>query len=227
MSSAAAAETRGRLLDRIRVLAQAVAGIGLGVDLSARGVEHLHVHFANACATVGMYASRFAGIPFSVTAHANDIYERPELLRAKLARATPFITISEANRTYLRARYGASADRVEIVHCGVDTQEMTPAVRPESKDAPRILTVARLVPKKGLKYLLRALARLRECGLACTLDVAGDTTGLVEHQRVHDTADVDVDIRGAQPLQMLEGTRTADLDRTDRRRPVDETDVLA
>ena len=38
----------------------------------------------------------------------------------------------------------------------------------------RLLCVARLAPVKGHRYLLRALARLREAGLECELTLAGD-----------------------------------------------------
>jgi len=38
--------------------------------------QHLHIHFAHIPTDIGMYASSLSGISFSVTAHANDLFER-------------------------------------------------------------------------------------------------------------------------------------------------------
>ena len=98
---------------RGRLVGQAVAGLSLARDLRVRGVEHLDIQFAHNVANVGMYAAMAAGIPFSVVAHANDIYVNASLLRAKLARAKTFRTISEANREALVERFGPAAENVQ------------------------------------------------------------------------------------------------------------------
>ncbi|MEM7309044.1 MAG: glycosyltransferase family 4 protein [Planctomycetota bacterium] len=142
----------------LRLAGQALAGIALGRTLLRRGIEHLHVHFAHAPATVGMYAAAYAGIPFSVTGHANDLYVHPQLLRAKLRRATPFATISEENRRFLLRELGAVAARVKLVRCGVDTERFQP--HGARDDVPLVFSTGRLVPKKGLDLLLKSLARV-------------------------------------------------------------------
>jgi hypothetical protein len=48
------------------------------------GVPHVHCHWATYPATVGMLIRQWAGIPFSVTAHAYDIHMMPWMLPAKL-----------------------------------------------------------------------------------------------------------------------------------------------
>ena len=53
-------------------------------------VGHLHAHFAHGTTTVTWLAAQIAGLPFSFTGHASDIYARelnpPGLLRRKLLR---------------------------------------------------------------------------------------------------------------------------------------------
>ena len=48
------------------------------------GIDHLHVHFAAEAAEAAWVARRHAGIPYSVTVHARDLYcPRPSLPEAK------------------------------------------------------------------------------------------------------------------------------------------------
>ena len=148
----------------LRLFGQFLTGCALGRSLVENRVAHLHVHFAHAPATVGMYAGAFAGIPFSVLAHANDLYVHPQLLEAKLRRARPFLTISEENRRFLKERYGAVADAVGIQRCGVDVGAFrpgspAPVLAPDRP--PLVVSTGRLVQKKGFDLLLRALARVQ------------------------------------------------------------------
>src|SRR2546430_5439197 len=66
-----------------------VESIGLARELDRRGIEHLHNHFANAAAIVGMLACRYLGIGWSVTLHGISEFDYPAglLLGRKLARA--------------------------------------------------------------------------------------------------------------------------------------------
>ncbi len=70
--------------------------------LRAAGIQHLHAHFANAPASVALMAAALAGISFSFTAHAYDIFIDRLLLPAKLAAAAFVACISRYNRRYLR-----------------------------------------------------------------------------------------------------------------------------
>jgi colanic acid/amylovoran biosynthesis glycosyltransferase len=88
--------------------------------LEKHGCRHLHVHFAHVPTDIAMYAARFAGITFSFTSHANDLFERGWLLKEKVARSAQAMTISEYNRRFLVSQ-GADGAKITIVRCGVDS----------------------------------------------------------------------------------------------------------
>lgn len=152
-------------------LARSVALFPKAVYLAGRlgeeGVAHVHAHFATHPATVAWVVERLAGIPYSVTVHAHDLFVRRTMLGEKLARARFVRAISRFNREYLAERYPEAAARVEVVHVGVDPERY----RPGRESSPRgeagagearILTVAALEPYKGIGVLVEAAEILRE-----------------------------------------------------------------
>jgi len=165
---------RGRFTSvrqRCILLGQWSAGMALAHRIRRSGCEHLHVHFSHSPATVAMYAAHAAGVPFSVTSHANDLYVHASLLREKVQRAQPFFTISEANREFLRSELGELGGQVLLSRCGVDTTRFSPSTR---ADGTTLLGVGRLVPKKGFDLLLRAFARAAKARPELRLVIAGD-----------------------------------------------------
>ncbi len=126
---------KASLGDRVKGIAQAIAGIGLARRLRKHGVRHLHSHFAHAPASVGMYAAWQAAIPFSFTGHANDLFQRRALLRRKLSRAAFVACISEWHRTFYRAlapEGEAEPGKYPVIRCGVDISAWRPAPMKEN-----------------------------------------------------------------------------------------------
>lgn len=145
----------------------------LAVQLMQKKCDHLHVHFAHIPTDIAMYASVLSDIPFSVTAHANDIFERGWLLIEKVNRAKFFATISEFNKRHLRDM-GANVENIKIIRCGVD-----PAQFFQKNDSPRgafvkLGVIGRLVEKKGVDVLINAVAQLKAQGVLVELVVTGD-----------------------------------------------------
>lgn len=151
---------------------QWLAGARLARRLRTAGCVHLHVHFAHVPAQIAMYASAFTGIPFTIMAHANDIFERGLLLPRKAARAVKMLTISQHNAAYLRS-VGVPASRIAVVRCGVSFAIRDKVAMPQ-RERYRIGTLGRLVEKKGVDDLLRALALLRGQAWQWELSIAGD-----------------------------------------------------
>jgi len=145
----------------------------------ARGLTHLHAHFGNVAASVARQAARLAGLTYSFTAHAKDIFHesvREEDLRAKLAGAAAVVTVSRFNAEHLRSVYGPAASRVHTIYNGLDLSEFTYAA-PQQRPA-RIVAVGRLVEKKGFEILVEACAILVRRGRTAACDIVG--TGPVE-----------------------------------------------
>lgn len=142
-------------------------------DLRNRNIEHIHIHFAHVSTQIGMYASTLAGISFSFTAHANDIFERPLLIKEKCQRAKKVISISSFNIDVMK-RLGGNPSNMEIVRCGVDS---TLPIRPLSsmnKRSLKIGSLGRLVEKKGVQTLIEAGRQLKDISFDFSIEIAGD-----------------------------------------------------
>jgi len=134
--------------------------------------QHLHVHFAHVPTDIAMYASAFSGVSFSITAHANDIFERGWLLKEKAKRSAFFATISEFNRRYL-LESGVDAAKLKIVRCGVDAEQFSRRLGFVANEVVKIGLVGRLVEKKGIDTLIKAVALVKQKGLSFELLIAG------------------------------------------------------
>lgn len=155
-------------------LAQAIR---LALDANARGLTHLHAHFATRATAVARAAAAFAGISYSFTAHAKDIYfdyDEPQHLEGKLNDAAFAVTISDFNATHLRAGYPRVTQRLVRLYNGVDLERFPYAEPDAAAASPRILAVGRLVDKKGFHVLVDAAALLRERGMDLCCDVIGE-----------------------------------------------------
>jgi colanic acid/amylovoran biosynthesis glycosyltransferase len=138
------------------------------------GVEHIHAHWATHPTLAAYVAGRLAGLPYSFTAHAHDIYVRRPMLAAKLRAASFAVTISQYNRDLLHDLYGDLADKVALIRCGADLALFRPRPPRPANGPLTILCVASLQDYKGHRYLLDACALLRDAGLPFRCLLAGD-----------------------------------------------------
>ena len=132
-------------------------------------VARLHAHFLHTPASVARYASLLTGLPWSCSAHAKDIWTTPRWeKREKLASLDWLVACTRAGAEHL-ADLAAEPDKVELVYHGLDPARFPPVAdtvnRPPSDgsdpEAPVvILSVGRLVEKKGYGDLLAALMLL-------------------------------------------------------------------
>ena len=148
--------------NRVRRFGQALV---LAAELPA-GITRLHAHFLHTPASVTRYAALLLGLPWTASAHAKDIWTTPDWeKREKLASCEWLVTCTAANRDHLAGL--APPGRVELVYHGVDLSRFKPSnALPRARDGRNhtdpvvILSVGRLVEKKGTDVLLDALARL-------------------------------------------------------------------
>ncbi len=170
-------------------------------------VRHLHGHFCHGVATITWFASRLAGIPFSFTAHAKDIYQAElnpgDLLERKLGAARLVASCTCANAQVLSARH-PRPEEVHTIYHGLDTDYFAPAPSTTGIEPPLILAVGRFVEKKGFDHLIAACALLQRDGLRFACVIVG------EHGSAFASLRAQIDALGLAGVVRLRGAVTQD-----------------
>jgi glycosyltransferase involved in cell wall biosynthesis len=124
--------------------------------------KRLHAHFIHTPASVAYYTHLMTGIPWSTSAHAKDIWITPDWeKREKLASMDWLVTCTETGHRVLAA-LAPTPDKAALVYHGLDfTRFPEPPARATKTNSPyTLLSVGRLVPKKGYAGLVAALGAL-------------------------------------------------------------------
>ncbi|WP_235830152.1 glycosyltransferase family 4 protein [Algihabitans albus] len=177
----------------------------------------LYAHFLHTPGSVARYAALLRGLPWSVSAHARDIWTIPEWEKTeKLAEAAWTVTCTAVGAAHL-ASLTEEPDKVELLYHGLDFARFAdPPVRSDTHDGTApvgLLSVGRAVEKKGYEDLLAALALLPP-DLDWHLTHIGG--GALSKQLRARAAELGLSARiswlGAQPQErVLEAYRAADL----------------
>jgi len=171
--------------------------------MRARGLGHLHNHFASSSCTVAMLAAELGGFTFSFTIHGTSIRSDPGRWRVdeKAKRAAFVVCISAFCRSQAMAIVPVEEhNRLHVVRCGIDFAPYEAIERAAAPGA-RLLFVGRLVQSKGLHVLFQALAQLREAfpGLAVRLVGEGPERAALEAQAHELGVDDRVEFVGYRP----------------------------
>ena len=152
----------------------------IAADVLRQGqVGHLHGHFCHGVATITWLAARMCGLGYSFTAHAKDIYQAElnpgDLLERKMHGARFVATCTCANAQVLRERH-PRPEEVHAIYHGLDTEWFAPTGRAagSGNTRPLILSVGRLVEKKGFDQLIEACARLRDASVDFDCLIVGE-----------------------------------------------------
>ena len=135
----------------------------LGRELKAQGVTHIHTHFAGIGARTAWWIHQFYGITFSFTGHANDMFcanDDPITFKNLVKSAKFVVTVSDFSRDWLCTLLPEYHAKVFRIYNGMP---VSPAhSRLEIERIPLLLSVGRLVEKKGFADLIAACAQLRK-----------------------------------------------------------------
>lgn len=152
---------RDRTSNRGRRWGQAVV---MAAEMPA-DVRFHYAHFLHTPGSVARYAAMIRGVEWGFSAHAKDIWTIPEWeKREKLADCRFGATCTGTGAAHLN-ELAPTPDTVDLVYHGLDLSRF-PAPPPErpardgSGDAVVLLSVGRLVAKKGYDDMLTALARV-------------------------------------------------------------------
>ncbi len=156
----------------VRDLNQALA---LARLVKSHGITHLHAHFASSATSIARMASRFTGVPYTFTAHAKDIFHESvekEDLRRKISEAAGVVTVSDFNVAHLTSEFPDLAAKVHRIYNGLDFGRFPYA--PAEQPARRVISVGRLVEKKGFPVLVQACAILAKRGVDFDCRIVGN-----------------------------------------------------
>ena len=179
----------------------------LGQRLKKAQVSHLHVHFAGLASRTAWWIKRLFGITYSFTGHANDIFcPKPEqrIGLADLLREASFVVVvSDFGASWLQRGFPESAHKIQRVYNGLDLsvfKHATPGAEPV-----RLLSIGRLIEKKGFKFLIEACRLLRSSGFSFVCQIVGEGP---EHSHLQEAIQFSglsdtVRLRGALPQTEL------------------------
>lgn len=186
----------------IRALAVVPQAAWFARRVQELGVEHVHAHYATHPALAAYVVNRLTGTPYSITAHAHDIYVERPMLEEKVAAASFVVAISEFNRRLISALCGADAEaKTVVIHCGADLSVFEPRpARPRGATF-TILSIGSLEEYKGQAYLVDACAALKREGASfrCLLVGEGADRPLLEAQIARRGLQAHVQLLGRQP----------------------------
>jgi len=161
----------GRQSDFLRIY-QAVY---VGVRLQQNGIQRVHVHFAGMAARTAFWINQFFGIPYSFTAHANDIFAPRDFvvsLPKLLTNAAAIVTVSDYAAEFLKNRFPEIAAKVHRIYNGVDLSRFHPV--DFGSGIPAIVSIGRLIEKKGFADLISACRLLKPRGRDFVCEIIGE-----------------------------------------------------
>jgi glycosyltransferase involved in cell wall biosynthesis len=147
----------------------------LAERLQRDGITHLHVHWASYPATVAYVIHSLSGLPYSISAHAYDIYMVQRMLPAKLRASRFIVTCAKTNAEFLKRIAGAELGRKIIVNYhGVDVVRFAPPPSIKAAERLTIVSCGQLEPYKGMHLLIDACAQLMRRGIPLTCWIIGE-----------------------------------------------------
>lgn len=187
---------------RLKTALHFAEGVYAADAIAKQPCDHIHAHFADRAATLALVAGRLLGIPFSLTAHANDIYVKPVLLPLKLAQAKFVSTCTAYNHEYLSKLFQLK-DKLHCLYHGLDMETYHPV--PAQAEIPLITSVGQLKEKKGFQYLLAACHQLKQKGYSfqCQIIGEGPLRATLEEQIHNLSLESQVILRGALPHEAV------------------------
>ena len=187
------------------------ARLALNVRRETRNADLVHTHLVHADVYGALGAKRLVS-----TKHNDDPFRAGAFRfveRALARRAAKVIAITDALARFQVERVGLPADKLEVIHYGLD--ELPPAwgsnppaeVRP---DARVLLAVCRLEPQKGLDVAIRALPDIRLRHPTAELVVLGEGLQRPQLEQLAGELQVPVHLLGRVP-DVAAWLRRADL----------------
>ena len=138
--------------------------------------DHIHAHFVWIGGIAAGVVSDLTKITFSIHSHAFGLFSRNQKsVKRELEHATQVVTISDFHKTYINNLCPNLRNNVEVVYCAVETDILQPFNSSRNhSDAIQILSIGRMIEKKGFKYLIASCKQLKDHGVEFECHIIGD-----------------------------------------------------
>ncbi|HUF28316.1 MAG TPA: glycogen synthase [Gemmatimonadaceae bacterium] len=180
-----------------RLLDALVRDLAMAGAVESPDIVHCHTwysHFA------GCLARQLTGAPLVLTTHSLEPH-RPWKVdqlgtaydatlwieRTAYENADGVIAVSRAMKEDVQSLYGVAAERVRVIHNGIDPDEYRPRPAPATlrrlgidPDLPVVLFVGRITRQKGILHLVRAIPHLQPGVQVVLCAGAPDTPAIAE-----------------------------------------------
>ena len=167
---------------------------------AARRFDVVHTHLVHA----DVYGA-FSGRRLVSTKHNDDPFRAGAFRfveRSLARRSAKVIAITEALARFQVDRVGLAADKVEVIHYGLDDLPAAWGTNPPDELPPEarvVLAVSRLEPQKGVDVAVRALPEIRRRHADAVLVVLGEGPQRAELEELARSLDVPVQLPGRVP----------------------------
>ncbi|HOO56312.1 MAG TPA: glycosyltransferase [bacterium] len=161
--------------------------------LGAKRPDVVHAHYGPVGAAV-VPVAKSLGIPLVVSFYGVDasaLLDHPDYIDSyrKMFKEASIISVLSDDMARTISEAGCPLEKIRVHHLAVDTgaihqREFT---EKDDKNRLRILSVGRMVPKKGMLYLIEAFSMLLNSGVDAELSIYG--SGPLENEVKRRTAD--------------------------------------
>lgn len=141
-----------------------------------RQTVHMHAFWATFPCGMAWIAHRLTDLPYSLSAHAHDIYEDDSMLVRKLRAATFVMTCTDYNRAHLSQLVPEKSAVIKLIYHGLELNSFyeDAQARTSSSGALHMLSIGTLYKTKGFDTLIAACAALKHQNVAFECKIVGD-----------------------------------------------------
>ncbi|WP_282942111.1 glycosyltransferase family 4 protein [Paenibacillus sp. RC67] len=115
----------------------------------------------------------FPSTPVSLFLHSLTFVPRTKSVAASISRADLIIANSHSLKSNLSRMFPSIADKIRMVHLGVDVDRFRPAARGKKSGSFHVLFAGRVIPRKGVSVLIKAISIARRHRSDIKLTIVG------------------------------------------------------
>jgi glycosyltransferase involved in cell wall biosynthesis len=174
--------------------------LAVRVRRAVRKADLVHTHLVHADAYGALGAHRLVSTKHNDDPFRAGLFRYVE--RGLARRASRIVAITHALARFQVERVGLPAEKVEVIHYGLDELPAAWGTNPRDdlpRDAQVLLAVCRLEPQKGVDVAVRALPEIRERHPGARLVVLGEGPQRAGLEQLAGSLDVPVHLPGRVP----------------------------